>query len=376
MCCVPSVPRCWCCNCSALPAAAQQPIASEFPLPATNVSEPEQPEQSTLAPVVTPEGVPEELPVPAIIAPPVVGETGHQIQSPAPLVDATLSPSVDLEVLGGPTVANEEVHLGTAVATETPKTPFNRQLHEFWGYRTSVQSIGWALGDGDQFGAFWLDPDPYLKSGVKSGVTFGLGIGFLAGPERTDMPPRVFDISIGYQHRERMGDFAYDVAAAVLASSDFEGSARDGIRFPAHAVGYWTLDRDVDLVFGVDFLDRDDLRLLPVAGVSLRPHPAVRIDLVFPRPRVELQVTPHDRIYMFGGLGGGSWAIERVTGLDEMASLYELELGIGLIPDGHEKGIWVPCELVYLFDRKLEYASGRGDYDIGPTVMLRTVSYY
>ena len=78
---------------------------------------------------------------------------------------------------------------------------------------------------------------------------------------------------------------------------------------------------------------------------------------------------------MFGGLGGGAWAIERDSGIDEMASLYELQLGVGLAThDGSSE--FLTNEIVYLFDRRLEYASSDGDYDIGPTVMLRCVQRY
>ncbi len=70
----------------------------------------------------------------------------------------------------------------------------------------------------------------------------------------------MFDFSIGYQHRDRLGVFSYDVAASVMASSDFEGSSREGIRFPGHAVGFLSVGPRTELVFGVDYLDRGDCR--------------------------------------------------------------------------------------------------------------------
>ena len=119
-------------------------------------------------------------------------------------------------------------------------------------------------------------PIPYLKSGFESGLHGGLGLRFLSGPRRTDMPPRVFDISLGYQKRQVLGDLKYDVSFTFHVASDFIGSSRDGIRFPSHAVGYVELTDNIEMVFGVDFLDRDDVRILPVGGLLLRPDPDVR----------------------------------------------------------------------------------------------------
>ena len=274
----------------------------------------------------------------------------------------------DSDVVGTPLVTTNEETL--------PPPEFHRALHDYWGYRSSERAWGWAVGDGDQFGAFWMQPDPYRKAGLNSGLTFGLGIGFLSGPQRTDMPPRVFDISLGYQRRAQLGDLYYDIASSVLVASDFEGSSRDGVRFPSHAVAHFNVLPQLDLVFGVDYLDRADIKALPVGGVTWRPDADVRVDLIFPRPRVEMQLTETNRFYFYGGLGGGSWAVERDSQLDDMASLYELQFGVGVMSPTEIIGEANSLEFVYLFDRKLEYESGVGDYEIGPTLMIRTVTHY
>jgi hypothetical protein len=189
------------------------------------------------------------------------------------------------------------------------------------------------------------------------------------------MPPRVFNFSLGYQRRKQIGSsFTYDVAAAVMAASDFEGSSRRGIRFPAHAVGYYAVDPNLDLALGADFLDREDIQILPVAGFVWRPDPDVRVELLFPRPRIDFQLTDCNRLFLRGGLGGGTWAVERDGGADDLATYYDLQIGVGLDRRG-EHG-WQSFEIAYLFDRKLEYASQVGDYQPAGTVMIRTVSSY
>jgi hypothetical protein len=267
--------------------------------------------------------------------------------------------------------ADDEVPGETETAAKEPVA--TRSLGDFRGYRVSSAGMSWTLGDGDQFGSFALEANPYLEAGIESGLVLGLGFRFLSGPERTDMPPRVYDFSVGYQTRGQISDLAFDLSTVILAASDFEGSSRDGIRLPAHAVGYLTFTNDIDLVFGVDYLDRDDIHILPVGGLVIRPGADVRIELVFPRPRVEFQLTSDYRLYFRGGLGGGTWAVERDSELDDLASLYELQFGVGLARACGNGG-WSALEFVYLFDRKLEYVSGMGDYHIGPTMMIRAAT--
>jgi hypothetical protein len=248
-------------------------------------------------------------------------------------------------------------------------------LDDFWGYRTAENGVSWIVGDGNQFGDFTIESDHYQPRGVTSGVGVGFALHFLAGPEVTDMPPRLYDFSIGYQKRQVIDGLGYDVSAAVTMASDFEGSCRRGFRFPAHAVGYILADRNLELALGADFLDRDDIQILPVAGVIWRPDPNIRVELLFPYPRVDLQLNDQYRWFIRGGLGGGTWAVERVNFVDDLATYYDLRIGVGLARlDEDQDG--QTFEIAYLFDRKLEYASRDGDYHPAGTVMIRSVCSY
>jgi hypothetical protein len=248
-------------------------------------------------------------------------------------------------------------------------------LTEFWGYRYSTSAIDWIIGGGDDFGMVSLWSDYYQQAGVSSGLGFDLGFHFLDGPVQTDMPPRVFDFGVGLQSRDRLDWFGYDVAGSVRASSDFEGSARKGVRNPSHAVGFIGLNPEVDLVFGIDYVDRGDVKLLPVAGLILMPTPAMRFELVFPRPRITFQLTEAQRLYLCGDLGGGSWAVERTNEVDDLATYRDLRFGIG-VESVDKDGSRHALEIDYLFSRRLTYTSHNGDMDFDDAVMLRWVTFY
>jgi hypothetical protein len=262
----------------------------------------------------------------------------------------------------------------TTTDDKSAEAPVVVSLYDFLGYRYMSSSLDWIPGGGDDFGMFSIVcGDHYIKSGINHDIDIGLGFHSLSGPDQTDMPAWVFDFSLGYQIRAQWGPLKFDLATAVLAASDFKGNARQGIRFPNHAVGFLTIGPALDLVFGADYLDRGDLKLLPVGGLIWVPNPAMRFELVFPRPRATFQITDKHRLYVDGELGGGSWAIQRVTLADDLATYRDLRVCVG-IEDIQEDGSRMAFEIGYLFNRRLEYSSGIGDMDFNDAVLLRLVT--
>jgi len=164
------------------------------------------------------------------------------------------------------------------------------------------------------------------------------------------------------------------VAVAVMASSDFEGSSREGIRFPSHAVGFLRVNAITELVFGVDYLDRGDIKILPVGGLIVLPHPDVRFELVFPRPRMVFRLTDKNHLSIAGELGGGTWAIERDALFDDLTTYRDLRLSVGL-EHVKDDGKISAFEIAWLFDRRIEYTSGVA-YGLNDTIMLRMVESY
>jgi hypothetical protein len=184
-----------------------------------------------------------------------------------------------------------------------------------------------------------------------------INIHWLGGPTSVPLNPRLYDFALGYQARDSLSTrFSYDIAASVGAYSDFEGSARKGVRFPAHAAGIVHIDQSSDLVFGVDFLDRDDHAMLPILGVSLHNFdlPGLRMDLVFPRPRIEYALSCDSRAYLMGQLGGGTWAVEFPDQQDHVMTYrdHRLILGFEKSTDATSTGA---LEFGYVFGRKLEF---------------------
>jgi len=240
-----------------------------------------------------------------------------------------------------------------------------------FGYNLRTDNTSWLLGGGNQFGMFSLESLPTLAQGENWGLVTGAGFHFLSGPVQTDMPPRLFDFSVGFQRRKWLTDsLGYDIAARVGAFSDFEGSARKGIRYPSHGVAFLKLNPTTNLVLGVDYLSRDDIKILPVAGLILKPRDDLRLDLVFPRPCIEWQFSPDNSLYLAGELGGGTWAIQRTPAANDVVTYRDYRLLLGLSTKG-DKGNQAALEFGYVFGRHLSYRSGQGDYSPIDTLIIQ-----
>jgi hypothetical protein len=299
---------------------------------------------------------------------PPLGQTpsassGDMLRQPPPLLDqAARLPSAELSPTDKPVNLNGS-------ATETPPA-----LGDFTGYRYASSALECIPGGGDRFGIFSVQLQGYQPSGISNGIITGFDFYVFSGPLESDMPPRAYDFSIGYQLRHRWGPLAFDLAAAVQVASDFNGDAHKGVQIPGHGVGYLTVRPDLDLVFGIDYLDRADIKMLPVAGVLWNPNPDMRFELVFPRPRAVYRLNDTYRIYCYGELGGGSWAINRPGLGDNVATYRDLRVCIGL------ESVCSHCrsaiEVGYAFDRRLEYTSCVGNMHLDDAVILRAVMSY
>jgi hypothetical protein len=314
-----------------------------------------------------PVSLPPQSPLPPL-PPPVAGET--LVTDVPPNVPASAATSPITVTPGNP--AN-----GVPLKLDgSGKIPPVASLGDFVGYRYESGSLSWIPGNGNQFGMFSIESEHYQPAGINNGLGIGMGFHFLSGPVQTDMPPIVYDFSVGYQIREQLGPLAIDVAASVLEATDFKGNAGQGLQYPAHAVGFLTVGPMIDVVFGVDYLDRGDIKILPVAGLIWKPKPEMRFEMVFPRPRAVFQLTDHYRFYVAGELGGGSWSIERAdTFDDDLATYQDLRVCVG-VEHAEGDGRWCALEIGYLFHRRLQYTSGFGDMPLDDAVLLRLVTRF
>lgn len=221
-------------------------------------------------------------------------------------------------------------------------------------------------------------------------INFEYSIHFLSGPLKTDLPPRLFDLYFNVHWLQQLGDgFGVDANFDLGLFTDFEDSVRKGWRYPGRALAFWNLDGEqaddevsqITLMGGIEFYDTARLRTLPAGGVIFQPTESSRYELYFPRPQVKWRLSHGEEsdtwLYIRGDLMANAWAIERQTGEADVATLREKRIAIGL-----ETRNWKAesdtsfLEVGYVFDRHLEYHSGRGNLEPSNAMMFRMGARY
>lgn len=322
-------------------------------------------------------------------SPPVVVAT-------VPSFPETLSQGeVNYEVVPGPIELERLPQSPGMDASEPlpPSSPLGEPLREpslgdDWDPSTTLGELGyrgaghrrgpqWLIGNGNHMGLFTLgfSDEPKLKP-FRFLPSFDFAIHFVMGPKQTDMPAQLYDLFFRWGHKGQItDDLGYDVSFTLGFYTDFEGSARKGLRWPSTAVLEYRTDESLKWLLGVDILNRDDYFCLPVFGTVWTPRPDVRVDLVFPKPRVSYRTSRLGWVFVGGEMWGGMWAIERQAGASDVVTYRDLRAVIGLESTTENQIVWF-TDLGVAFNRHLEFRSGTGDYQPLATFLLQGTVIY
>jgi hypothetical protein len=211
-------------------------------------------------------------------------------------------------------------------------------------------------------------------NGVELDATFGGAIHFLSGPGRSDLPPRVFDFFLNTQAVLSFEDgLGVEGNFNLGVHSDFE-TGSEGWRFPGRILGYMGAPRS-RFVFGIEYFDLENLKVLPAAGVVFGDQDNTEWELYFPRVKVKHKAWKNEEestwYYISCEYHGDEWAIGRSSGRSDIATLTEYRLLIGTEEIENESGEASFSEIGWYFGRDLEYRSGLGSFQPHDAFMWR-----
>jgi hypothetical protein len=276
----------------------------------------------------------------------------------------------------------EEIdQLPEAQVGEDPEAPVERFKRGF--FQRAAVAGGW-LVSGD-------DADDLNITSWDASVSFALPLGsldnllvvtpqirtdLLDGPTLVDVPGQLYETGVNFLWRKDLND-RWSVLAIVapMVRSDFENTD-NALRVFGLGVASWEwIPDELKLQFGVVYLDRHDIPLLPALGLQWTPTPVWQLDLTFPRPRLAYRLgkdgANHETwAYLGGALGGNTWSVRRADGSDDQLSLrdYRLVVGVERIVAGGG-GLFV--ESGFVFGRRLEYDSMPDELDLDEGLVLR-----
>lgn len=203
---------------------------------------------------------------------------------------------------------------------------------------------------------------------------------YLDGPSAPDLPPELYETYLDFVWLPRFNSrWSAVVSVAPSLYTDFHVDVQEAWRLTGRGmIRFDCIPERLELLAGVLYLDRQDVRLLPVAGLIWTPAFERRYELVFPRPKLAHMIacspTFQDWLYLGAEFGGNTFAFEQ-DGQADLVTLrdYRIYLGVERKLDG---GAGFRFEAGYVFSRSIELASS-GQETIAPaTAHLRIGAAY
>lgn len=238
-------------------------------------------------------------------------------------------------------------------------------------------ALTWLPGNGDDFGVTDANLQGTFVLPWLTGFTLTPAFQqyLFDGPSRTDLPGQVYSARVELRGMLPINEqTAIELAVAPGVYSDFEHSDSDALRILGRVVVFYATSPQTRWALGGTYLDREDIAVLPIFGVIHVPSDDVRLELVFPRPKLARRLSVGQQYerwaYLLGEFGGDAWAVARRSGMQDVAIYRDWRFIVGVEQKYANGRSWL-LEAGYVFSRELEYESGLGDFDPDDTVMVR-----
>lgn len=206
-------------------------------------------------------------------------------------------------------------------------------------------------------------------------ITPAFNVRYLDGPVTPMLPARLYETYIDFLWVPRLSErWTAIIGVAPSMYTDFEIDTSEAFRLTGKGLARydWVPDK-LQIVFGVLYLNRNDIRLLPAGGVIWNPTLDQRYELIFPRPKLAHRISAgpghEDWLYLGAEFGGNSFAYDR-GGIVDTVTLrdYRAFLGLERKLNG---GAGYRIEVGYVFSRIAEFASGIPDVAADSTALVR-----
>lgn len=212
-------------------------------------------------------------------------------------------------------------------------------------------------------------------------VTPGFGVHLLDGPvtespDFAELPPNVYDGYLDFSWRPQLTPWlGANLGVRPGVFTDWNTFTNHSFRIPSRGLGVVTVTPNLQVIAGVVYLDRVDVKILPAGGIVWTPNPDRRWEILFPNPKLASRLSNIGNSevwwYVAGEYGGGSWTFDRSTGDSDQFDYNDLRVILGLETVGGPR-LRMFAEVAYLFEREIVYRNGPPDeYQLSDSFMFR-----
>ena len=201
-----------------------------------------------------------------------------------------------------------------------------------------------------------------------------------AGPLATELPAQLYSAYLDTAWNPQITQqFSAQLNVRMGIYSDFQTFTNHSIRLTGTGLMVLRLTPTVTIKGGVEYLDRNKIKLLPAGGILWEPDPQTRWDIYFPRPKLAKYLTTmgNSEVWWYIGAeyGGGSWTFEHspvlVSSYSERVDYNDIRMFFGVDITG-AGNLTAFFEGGYVFERELVYVVVPTDsIDLQEAFMLR-----
>lgn len=195
-------------------------------------------------------------------------------------------------------------------------------------------------------------------------------------PILTHMPPLAYSAFVEAAYKsDPTRAFGGDLTTSIGVFSDFHTLTSDSIRVQALGYGWLRVTPTFMVKVGAQYLDRNDIKILPAIGVLWEPDAKTRFDIFFPKPKLAHYLTTIGNTDVWGYVGaeygGGSWTIKRLDGTTDQVDLNDIRL-VGGLDWTCQSGFRGNFEVGWVTARHGEFHYHLADnFSLKDTIMLR-----
>ncbi len=207
-------------------------------------------------------------------------------------------------------------------------------------------------------------------------ITPGLDVNFFDGPRTAPVPAEVYAAYLDLLWLPKLSERWLGVlSVAPGIYSDLRDVQSDAIRVKAKAMARfdWVPNR-WQVLFGILYLNRDDVNLLPAGGLIYDPNDDTHLEFVFPQPKLARRIRQLDQredwIYLGGEFGGDTWSFRRDATHWDMLTQTDWRILLGW-ERKRPGGAGQHVEIGYVFSREVQFSSGLPTYTSGSAFMIR-----